>query len=188
MKRTSLAVTIILCGCGLSQSPLETNLQVDTTPKTPLEQYKQCMGLSDKSIVYTNENVGRYIVVISQPSATQNYLNKKEQGTVYRIGLLECDTGNTIKECQDQMWLHYVSIGSPTNLKVGSIKTFTNADLIYDDLSGKPFTETTKDGRFATYTNYCYINRINPSKTYCSNFINNSEWRSECKGKLTGIK
>ena len=73
MKRTSLAVTIILCGCGLSQSPLETNLQVDTTPKTPLEQYKQCMGLSDKSIVYTNENVGRYIVVISQPPATQNY-------------------------------------------------------------------------------------------------------------------
>lgn len=185
MKKLSIAITMMLAGCSLSQAPASNTKQADATPKTPLEEYKQCMGLSDKSFVYTKENPGRYIVVISQPSSTQPYINKKEQGIVYRTGLLKCDKGNTIKECQDQMRLQYVSIGSPQKLKVGSIQTFTNADLVYDDLSGKPFTETTKDGRFATYMNYCYINRTNLSKNYCSNFIHNSDWRSECKDKLT---
>lgn len=182
--RKILVTGLLLCGCALSENTGVNDQDSSKALENPLEQYEKCMGYSDKSIVYTKEKPGRYIVVISEPSERQSYLNKKEHNIVYRIGLLQCDTGNTIKECQDQMWLHYVSIGSPVKLTVGSIKIFTNDDLIYDDITGKPFVKTTKDGRFESYTNYCYINRENISKTYCSNSISNSEWHNECKVHL----
>lgn len=64
MKKLSIAVTMMLAGCSLSQAPVSNTKQADATPKTPLEEYKQCMGLSDKSFVYTKENPGRYTLAI----------------------------------------------------------------------------------------------------------------------------
>ncbi len=177
MKKMFFLIAVILSACTSMQQNVEEQQEV----LSPLQSYKKCMGHSDKSIVHTTENVGRYIVVISKQSETQAYLNKKEQGPVYSIGLLKCDKGNTVKECQDQMWLNYMRIGSPTKWKVGDIKIFTNADFVYDNLNGGHFTEILRDGRFASYSDYCYITRSNLTKTYCPNFIFNTEWHSECK-------
>lgn len=182
MQKLSIAVTMMLAGCSLSQAPVSNTKQADATPKTPLEEYKQCMGLSDKSFVYTKENPGRYIVLMSEKSTDQPFLNKKEQGQVYYTSLLECGVGNTLKECSEQPSLIIRNIGTKDKWKVGSIKKFTNTDLMFDKNVRAEFLN---DGRFMSIIDYCYIDRTNINTTYCGYFIRKSDWHFECKDKLT---
>ena len=181
MKKLSIALAMMLFGCNLTQSHVSDINQADATPKTPLETYQECMGYSDKTIMHTSENPGRYIVLMSEKSTDQPFLNKQEQGQIYYTSLLECPTGDSIEQCTDQQRLIIRNIGTKDKWQVGSIKQFTNADFMFD----KPIrAEFLKDGRFVDITNYCYINRNNITKSYCGHFVHTSSWHSECKDKL----
>ena len=112
MKKLSIALAMMLFGCNLTQSHVSDISQSDATPKTPLETYQECMGYSDKTIMHTSENPGRYIVLMSEKSTDQPFLNKQEQGQIYYTSLLECPTGDSIEQCKDQQRLIIRNIGT----------------------------------------------------------------------------
>lgn len=174
MKKISF-LCLFLCAC-VQQANQEENV-----PLTPLQEYKECMGYSDKTIVHTLENPGRYIVLASEESLDQPYVNKKEQGKIYYTSLLECSVGNSIEKCSDQQSIIIRNIGTKEKWKVGSIKNFTNVDFMFDKIVDVEFL---RDGRFVNVTDYCYVDRNNISKTYCGHFIRESDWRADCKSKM----
>lgn len=176
MKKT-IIVSMLLCGCVATQDHNVSNVS-----KTPLEEYRECMGYSADSFTYTSDDVARYIVLNSEKSTDQPFGNKQEYGQVYYTSLLECPSGNTLKECSEQQSLIIRGIGTKDKWQVGSIKKFNNADFMFDKVVRSQFLN---DGRFIKLTDYCYIDRNNVAKTYCGHFIRKSDWRSECKDKLT---
>lgn len=182
MEKLLIALTMMLVGCSLSQAPVSDTERADITPKTPLGVYQKCMGYSDKTIVHTSENPGRYIVLVSKKSPKQSFFNKQEEGQVYSTSLLECKSGNTITECSEQPSLKIRNIGTKNEWQVGSIKKLTNADFVFDKTVSVEFL---KDDRFLSVNDYCYIDRNNITKSFCRDFIRKSDWRSECKGKMT---
>lgn len=179
MKKTCLlgfVLSVLLCGCVSTKEEVSEIL-----PKTPLEQYKECMGYSDKSVIHTVENPKRYFVVASEASTDQQWANKKEYGQVYYTSLLECPIGKTLQECQDQQSLFVRNIGTKTKWKVGTIKELKNVDFMFEkDVQ----TTTTKDGRWIIIKDYCFIDRDDITNYYCGWHIHQSEWRKECKNKL----
>lgn len=72
MKKLSPVLTIILFGCGLAQAPISDNTKPNITIEKPLAKYQECMGYSDKTIIYTEESPGRYIVLAYMNPETVN--------------------------------------------------------------------------------------------------------------------
>lgn len=177
MKKTLLLLPLMLFGC-IESEQIQTQ-QEPIKEKNGLELYKECMGYSDKTNVFTKENSERYIVLASEVSNEQNYLNKKEQGQVYYTSLLKCDTGKTVDECRDQYSLTIKNMGTKEKWKVGVIKIFTNSDFVYDKDVGFQFLS---DGRPFSTTDYCYVDRNNLDKSYCSKFIHDNN-NDICKDK-----
>ena len=171
-----------MCGCAAYQDTApKTEIAENAAPQTPMAEYMKCMGYSNKTLVHTKENPGRYIVLASEKSADQPWVNKKEQGDVFYTSLLECKTGTSLEQCSDQQTLVIRNIGTKTKWQVGSIKTLENSDFVFKQDVRSQFSN---DGRFIGITDYCMIDRSNITITYCGNFIQQSKWHQECDGIL----